>query len=102
MDFYEEDSNLSVDDDIFLEPPSDYKVIFFNDDFTTKEFVVDVLIRIFHKKASEAVSIMESVHNTGYGIVGIYTYDIAATRIRMVLDEAKENKFPFKCTMEKA
>jgi ATP-dependent Clp protease adaptor protein ClpS len=79
------------------EVPPDYKVIFYNDDYTTKEFVVEILEQIFHKNTSDAVAIMEKVHTTGSAVVGVYTYDIAVTRAQLTIDAARENGFPLRC-----
>ena len=81
--------------------PEDYKVILLNDDYTTKDFVVSILIHIFNKQEPDAVAIMESVHKTGRGIVGIYSFDIAQTYVAMVRDFSCKNGFPLRCSMEK-
>ena len=83
-----------------IEPPSNYKVILLNDDYTTKEFVVEVLETVFHKSSPEAVSIMEMVHKTGRGTAGIYPYDIAVTRANMTMNLARKSGFPLQCTIE--
>jgi len=80
--------------------PKLFKVIMHNDNYTTMEFVVEVLISIFHKNGVEAESIMRDVHEKGRGIVGVYPYDIAATKIVVVEQKAHENGFPLKLTME--
>lgn len=77
--------------------PPDYKVVLFNDDYTTKEFVVQILERIFHKSGADAVSIMEKVHVSGSAVVGVYTYDIAMTRVQMTTESARSNGFPLRC-----
>lgn len=82
--------------------PEEYRVILLNDDFTTMEFVVSVLMTIFHKNLPEATKIMIDVHRKGRGIVGEYSYDIAATKIHQVHSLARQMGFPLKCTMEKA
>lgn len=82
--------------------PEEYRVILLNDDFTTMEFVVSVLMTVFHKPIPEATRIMLDVHKKGRGIVGVYTYDIAVTKINQVHLLARQNGFPLKCTMEKA
>ena len=82
------------------EHPKMYKVILLNDDYTTMEFVVSILINIFHKTPSEATKIMLDVHEKGRGIVGSYTYDIASTKVLQVENEAKKNEFPLRATME--
>lgn len=85
-----------------LKPPEEYRVILLNDDYTTMEFVVSVLMTVFHKPVPEATRIMLDVHKKGRGIVGVYTYDIAVTKIGQVHALAKQNGFPLKCMMEKA
>jgi len=85
-----------------VKPPEEFRVILLNDDFTTMEFVVSVLMTVFHKPVPEATRIMLDVHKKGRGIVGVYTYDIAATKISQVHALARQNGFPLKCTMEKA
>ncbi|MDR3301703.1 MAG: ATP-dependent Clp protease adapter ClpS [Spirochaetaceae bacterium] len=85
-----------------LKEPSDFKVILLNDDYTAMEFVVEVIIRVFHKSAEKAEALMLDVHNKGRAVVGIYTYDIAETKIFEVNRLAAENNFPLKCIMEKA
>jgi len=86
-----------------LEPgePEEFRVILLNDDFTTMEFVVSVLMTIFHKSLQDATKIMIDVHRKGRGIVGEYCYDIAATKINQVHALARQMGFPLRCTMEK-
>jgi ATP-dependent Clp protease adaptor protein ClpS len=83
-----------------VKEPRMYKVLLLNDDYTTMEFVVDILVNIFHKSTAEATKIMLDVHKKGKGIVGIYTYDIANTKIMQVHSLAKQNNFPLKASME--
>ena len=83
-----------------LKKPNMFRVIIHNDDYTTMEFVVEVLVKVFHKKVPEASKIMLDVHNKGKGIVGVYTADIAATKILQVKQMAEEGGFPLKLTME--
>jgi ATP-dependent Clp protease adaptor protein ClpS len=85
-----------------LKEPEEYRVLLFNDDFTTMEFVVSVLMTVFHKPLPEATTIMLDVHKKGRGLVGVYSYDIAVTKINQVHQLARQNGFPLKCTMEKA
>ncbi len=85
-----------------LKEPDMYRVILHNDHYTTMDFVVEVLIRIFHKNAVEATKIMLDVHKKGKGFVGIFPYDIAVTKVAQVGRMAKEREFPLKCTLEKA
>ncbi len=81
--------------------PSMYKVLLHNDDYTTMEFVVDVLVSVFHKPPEQAVMIMLNVHNQGTGVCGVYTYDVAETKVKIVETMAAGKGFPLKCTMEK-
>lgn len=83
-----------------LERPKLYKVILLNDDFTTMEFVVIVLMRIFHKSSEQAEQIMLHVHQKGMGVCGVYTYEIAESKVRQVLEFAREYQHPLQCTME--
>ncbi|SDB12019.1 ATP-dependent Clp protease adaptor ClpS [Eubacterium oxidoreducens] len=85
-----------------IREPKRYRVIMHNDDFTTMEFVVDILVRIFHKNEIEAEQIMMSVHQKGSAVVGVYPYDIAKTRILESMNRAKAEGFPFRMTMEEA
>ena len=79
--------------DFALEEPPRCRVILLNDDFTTKDFVEQILIKIFHKTEDEAVKITENVHKQGKGIVGVYPFDIAVTRIEIVHSNARANAF---------
>lgn len=80
--------------------PKHYKVVMHNDDYTTMEFVVDILMNIFNKKLEEANKIMIDVHKRGKGIAGIYPYDIAVTKVSTAMAIAEEEGFPFKLTIE--
>jgi ATP-dependent Clp protease adaptor protein ClpS len=73
-----------------------------NDDYSTMDFVIEVLMSIFHKPASDATRIMLDVHKKGMGICGVYTYDIAATRVVRVHQLAQKREFPLKCSLEEA
>jgi len=77
-----------------------YKVLVHNDDYTTMEFVVAVLMRFFHKSESEATHIMLSVHHTGQGMAGVYTRDIAESKVAQVMDHARERGMPLRVTAE--
>lgn len=81
--------------------PSMYKVLILNDDYTPMEFVVHILERFFNKNRQEATDIMLHVHRRGVGICGIYTYEIAETKVAQVMDFARANEQPLQCTMEK-
>ena len=83
-----------------LKKPKLYRVILFNDDYTSMEFVVEILISIFNKPAAEATSIMLDVHKKGTGICGVYTFDIAITKVNQVHKQARLNEFPLRCGYE--
>ncbi len=83
-----------------LEPPKKYKVVLLNDDFTPMEFVVDILVRLFGKARDQAAKIMLDVHNSGKGIAGVYTHEIAETKARMVFDLAQSQGHPLKADTE--
>jgi ATP-dependent Clp protease adaptor protein ClpS len=80
--------------------PRRYQVVLHNDDYTTMEFVVHVLMKFFYKGETEATQIMLHVHHKGYGIVGLYSRDVAETKASQVMDYAKEHGHPLKCTAE--
>ena len=81
--------------------PSMYKVLLLNDDYTPMEFVVHVLERFFNKGRDEATRIMLHVHQKGVGICGVYTFEIAETKVTQVMDFARKHQHPLQCTMEK-
>ncbi len=81
--------------------PSMYKVLMLNDDYTPMEFVVHVLEKFFGKPREEATTIMLHVHRRGVGICGIFTYEVAETKVTHVVDYARKNQHPLQCTLEK-
>ncbi len=81
--------------------PSLFKVFLLNDDYTTMDFVVHILENVFQKPPAEATQIMLHVHKKGVGLAGVYTRDIAETKVAIVHELARKNEFPLKCTMEK-
>jgi ATP-dependent Clp protease adaptor protein ClpS len=81
--------------------PSMYKVLMLNDDYTPMEFVVHVLERFFQKTREEATRIMLHVHRRGVGVCGVYTYEVAETKVTQVMDLARQNQHPLQCTIEK-
>jgi ATP-dependent Clp protease adaptor protein ClpS len=84
-----------------IQKPAMYKVLILNDDYTPMEFVVYVIERFFNKTRQEATDIMLHVHRRGVGVCGIYTYEVAETKVAMVMDYARQNEQPLQCTMEK-
>lgn len=82
--------------------PADYKVILYNDDYTTKDFVVSILISVFNKSAGAAVELMEAVHSKGAAVIGVYSFDIASTLADCVVKHAREKGFPLRCELEGA
>jgi ATP-dependent Clp protease adaptor protein ClpS len=83
-----------------LQRPSLWRVLLHNDDYTTQDFVVWVLESIFHKPRGEAFAVMMSVHRTGIGIAGVYTHDVADTKVRATKQLAEQHEFPLLVTME--
>src|SRR5271165_2644921 len=81
--------------------PAMYKVLMLNDDYTPMEFVVHVLERFFQKNREEATRIMLHVHRRGVGVCGVYTYEVAETKVTQVMDLARQNQHPLQCTIEK-
>ena len=96
-----EDSTL-VEEAVRTKVPPRYRVIIHNDDFTTMDFVVHVLIEIFHKSHAEATYIMLTIHRSGIGACGEFSRDVAETKIAQVTKLAQERGHPLMCTMEKA
>ena len=90
------------DVDTELSEPPMYRVVLLNDDYTPMDFVVMVLMRIFHKDQAAAESIMMNVHKQGRGECGIYTYEVAETKVQTVKAVAQSNKYPLRCVMEEA
>ena len=84
-----------------IDEPSMYKVLLHNDDYTTMEFVVEILLLVFNKSPEEALKIMLNVHHKGIGICGIYTFEVSETKVNAVKNLARQDGFPLKCTMEK-
>jgi len=83
-----------------VKEPKLYKALLHNDDYTSMEFVISILERIFHKSPNDAAQIMLNVHNEGVGIAGVYTKEICETKISVVRQLAKKNEFPLRCSME--
>ena len=87
--------------EIRTEKPSYYNVFLLNDDYTTMDFVINILNRIFGKNITEATQIMLQVHKKGVGLAGVYPKEIAETKVEAVHRMARDNEFPLKCIMEK-
>ena len=83
-----------------IREPRRFKVIIYNDDFTTMEFVTMILTTIFHKQPEEAESLMLAVHHQGSAVVGIYSYDMAHTKVDKATDLARQNKFPLRLEIQ--
>ena len=81
--------------------PSLYKVLLLNDDYTPMEFVIHVLERFFAKSREDATRIMLHVHHNGVGICGVFTFEVAETKVAQVVEFARQNQHPLQCTMEK-
>ncbi len=89
-----------IEEKLQLEPPRSYKVILLNDDYTTMEFVVEILIDIFHHSPEKAEAIMLSVHKSGRGVAGIYDKEVAETKVYQTIERARAEGFPLQCLME--
>ena len=85
-----------------IKKPSMYNVILINDDYTPMEFVIDILQMFFNKKKEEATQIMLHVHKKGIGVCGTYTYEVAESKCKAVINYAKKNEHPLQCTVEKS
>lgn len=94
------ESEFELINEVSVKYPKKYKVFILNDDYTSMDFVVDILMSIFHKSYEEAESIMLEVHKKDRGLCGVYTHEIAETKVTQVTKKAKDNGFPLKATME--
>lgn len=88
--------------DLILEHPRQYNVFLLNDDYTSMDFVVEILMKFFRKNVQEAHTIMLEVHQKGRGLCGVYPYEVAETKVHQVSSLARENGFPLKAVMEEA
>lgn len=84
-----------------VKEPDLYKVLLHNDDYTTMEFVVEILMVVFHKSIQESTRIMLNVHQEGIGVCGVYTHEVAETKVDTVESLSRANGFPLKCSMER-
>lgn len=98
----EPDSGVALEDDVQDEvrEPRQFAVLLHNDDYTTMEFVIEVLKRFFRKTEDEAIQIMMSVHQKGKGVAGVYTQEIAEAKAKQVMEQARNREFPLLCTVE--
>ena len=96
------DGDVKLESKKRVKEPDMYRVILHNDNYTTMDFVVEVLMKVFHMPAARATQVMLDVHKKGIGICGTYIYDIAVTKVQQVHLMAKEKQFPLRCTYERA
>ena len=94
-------TNLLTKEKVILQKPNLYKVILLNDDYTPMEYVVALLKSVFKKTQDQAVNIMLTVHKKGSGVCGVYTLEIAETKLKNVMDMAKSDQHPLQCILEK-
>ena len=97
-DFFDGEIKEKIEDQ--LKEPDMYRVLLHNDHYTTMDFVIEVLIKVFHKNIEDATRIMLDVHKKGKGMVGVFSYDIAKTKVSLVNQMSKSKEFPLKCTYE--
>ena len=95
------DRGVAVKSRAKTEKPSMYKVLLLNDDYTPMEFVIHVLEHFFSKSQEEATKIMMHVHQKGVGVCGVFTYEIAETKVNQTMDLAQQHQHPLQCTIEK-
>ena len=95
------DTGIAVKSRAKTQKPSMYRVLLLNDDYTPMEFVVHVLERFFSKNRQEATDIMLMVHRRGVGVCGVFTYEVAETKVSQVMEFSKQNEHPLQCTMER-
>jgi len=96
------DDGVVTESERKLKPPPLYKVLLHNDDYTTMEFVVHVLQSVFHRSLADATQIMLHIHKRGLGVAGVYTHEVAETKVAIVEAMARQHEHPLRCTMEEA
>lgn len=94
------ESKFELINETSIRHPKKYKVYILNDDYTSMEFVIEILMNVFHKTHQEAENVMLEVHKKDRGLCGVYIHEIAETKVMQVIKKAKENGFPLKATME--
>lgn len=97
---WENEAEGELEDAVEIREPKLYRVLLLNDDYTPMEFVVWILETVFHKSKQESVRLMMDVHTKGQGLCGVYTHDIAQTKVRKVLQLSRQNEHPLHCVME--
>ncbi|MFN7946956.1 MAG: ATP-dependent Clp protease adapter ClpS [Blastocatellia bacterium] len=96
----EQDGAVQTESKQKLQKPPLYKVLLHNDDYTTMDFVIFVLVSVFHKSETDAFRIMMAVHQQGIGVAGVFTYEIAEAKVEKVHSLARASEYPLLCTME--
>lgn len=91
---------IELNDDLEVKEPKKFKVLLLNDDYSTMDFVIDILVKIFKKTTDEATVIMLNIHNNGKAVCGVYTHEIASTKVMQVKNLARQKGFPLKAIME--
>ena len=94
------DLQNDIQNDIKLQEPKKYKVLLLNDDYSTMEFVIDVLVSIFKKTIEDSTKLMLEVHNNGKAVCGVYTYELASTKVAQVKNKARKSGYPLKAILE--
>lgn len=102
MDPFNPEIESGIDEEVqeIVKEPSMFKVLLLNDDYTTMEFVIEILMRVFGKSSEAAFEIMMSVHQRGSGVCGVYPFEIAETKVETVHSLARERGYPLRCAME--
>jgi len=100
MDFESQNNSLGIDDKVEEYQPRKYNVVLYNDDYTSIDFVIHVLHRIFHHSIEESETITQQIHNAGKGVGGVYPYDIAESKAKKTVEMARINGFPLRCEIE--
>ncbi len=96
----ERDTGVALEERTRTKKPPMYKVLLHNDDYTTKEFVVFVLQSVFHRNEADAIAIMEHVHSQGVGVAGVYTYEVAETKVTKTQQLARAHEYPLQLSIE--
>ena len=91
---------IELADDLKVEEPKKYKVFLLNDDYSTMDFVIEVLVKVFRKSTDESAKIMLNIHNNGRDVCGAYTHEIASTKVAQVKTMARDKGYPLKAVME--